>query len=60
MDNPDFAYDDASLVTYTQKAFRPFVIAWENTFRNNSAYSSGNAIYVRSTRARYDISELEQ
>ena len=32
VDNPDFTYDNANLVTYTEKAFRPFVILWENEF----------------------------
>ena len=59
VDNPDFAFDDAATVTYNSAAFRPYVILWESTFEQNSAYASGNAIYVRSTRARRGISEFE-
>ena len=59
VDNPDFQFDNANLVTYTRTAFRPYVILQENEFKLNQAYSSGNAVYVRSTRSRYDISEEE-
>ena len=47
-------------MTYTIPTFRPFVVVWENTFEQNSAYSSGNAVYVRSTRSRRVVSEEEQ
>lgn len=38
---------------------RPYIVLKDNKFVRNSAYSAGNAVYVRSTRARNDIERFE-
>jgi len=50
IDSPNLAANEAYLASYPTLELRPVVILYENTFERNMAYSSGNAVYMRSTR----------
>jgi len=49
IDSPNFVANGAKSNTYNTPELRPNIIIYKNTFERNMAYSSGNAVYMRST-----------
>jgi len=49
IDTPNFNSSGARFNNYTTPDLRPNIVIYKNTFERNMAYSSGNAIYARST-----------
>ncbi len=49
IDSPNLVANKAYMESYATPALRPNVILYQNTFERNMAYSSGNAVYMRST-----------
>jgi len=49
IDSPNFAANGAKFSSYATPDLRPNIIIYKNTFERNMAYSSGNAVYMRST-----------
>jgi len=61
VDSPNMQVNNAYKYDTPSPNLRPIVLVQENTFTGNSAYSAGNAVYLRGTRVRdTEQNELKQ
>ena len=52
VDSPNMQANDAYKYNAPLPNLRPYVLIQSNKFQGNSAYSSGNAVYLRGTKVR--------
>ena len=52
VDSPNLQANKAYESLYAAPNLRPVIVVKDNFFWRNSAYSSGNAVYLRGTRVR--------
>lgn len=52
VDSPNLQANKAYESLYEKPNLRPVIVVKDNFFLRNSAYSSGNAVYLRGTRVR--------
>lgn len=60
IDSPNMQANGAFKSEYPDAASRPVILLKDNKFFRNSAYSSGNAVYLRGTRVRESDAKMWQ